>query len=465
MKQKKNKWLVPGIAIALIAVLAVVFFILWNARSGKCREISVDKAQKIVEDTFRDLPKPTAVGAGKILEKSRVTVESVSYGEEKNAILSCHYETSDVGGLFAEKKDALLSDVYSFYMENEEAGKKTNATKIVIRFSQEIGELLDGANVLSGNVTLELFEAENGEFHLYLSDEAVNTCLGGILDANRAVSAVTEVKTETGETVDISNKNTLRTGIRDCIALKNYESSRPEAGSAFRKWASSVADEFYRNFIEKNRWQYLSNGLGTTLLITFSSALIGFLIGGIVAMVRCIFEFTGKLSFLDWLCRLYLTVIRSMPVMVQLLIVYFVILHPLGVDKLPAAIICFGLNSGAYVAEVFRGGILAVDKGQTEAGRSLGFGSLQTMFLFVIPQAFRSVLPALANECIALLKESSVGFYIGVADLTQGGLKIRSITFSNFMPLIAMALIYLVLVLILSRLVKGLERRLGKSDR
>ena len=150
--------------------------------------------------------------------------------------------------------------------------------------------------------------------------------------------------------------------------------------------------------------------------------------------------------------------------MVQLLILFFVFLLPLNVDKFAAAVICFGLNSGAYVAEIVRGGIMSVDKGQIEAGRSLGFTYVQTMVHFVVPQAFKAILPSLANEFITLLKESSVAFYIGIADLTQGGLKIRSVTYSNFMPLIAVAVIYLALVMILTKLVSILERRLAKSD-
>jgi His/Glu/Gln/Arg/opine family amino acid ABC transporter permease subunit len=187
-------------------------------------------------------------------------------------------------------------------------------------------------------------------------------------------------------------------------------------------------------------------------------------IGFVVAVVRCTNQMTGKLGFIDAICRVYLTAIRGTPLMVQLLIIYFVLLLPLQIDKFVAAVLCFGLNSGAYVAEIVRGGIMSVDKGQIEAGRSLGFNYVQTMVYFVVPQAFKAILPALANEFITLLKESSVAFYIGVADLTQGGLKIRSITYSNFMPLIAVAIIYLILVLILTKLVGVLERRLAKSD-
>ena len=151
--------------------------------------------------------------------------------------------------------------------------------------------------------------------------------------------------------------------------------------------------------------------------------------------------------------------------MIQLLIIYFVVLLPAGVGSIPSAIICFGLNSGAYVSEIVRGGIMSVDKGQMEAGRSLGFTYIRTMYHIVLPQAFKAVLPALANEFITLLKESSIAFYIGVADLTSGGNRIRAVTYSNFMPLIAVAVIYLILVLGLTKCVSILERRLQKGDK
>ena len=193
--------------------------------------------------------------------------------------------------------------------------------------------------------------------------------------------------------------------------------------------------------------------------------ILGIVLGFLSAVVRVVHEQTGKMVFLDRLVKLYVSVIRGTPIMVQLLIIYFVLLLPAGVDKFPAAVLCFGLNSGAYVSEIIRGGIMSIDQGQTEAGRSLGFGFGSTMIHIILPQAFKAVLPSLCNEFITLLKETSVAFYIGVADLTQGGLKIRSITYSNFMPLIAVALIYLVLVLILTKLVGILERRLRKSER
>ena len=149
----------------------------------------------------------------------------------------------------------------------------------------------------------------------------------------------------------------------------------------------------------------------------------------------------------------------------QIMIIYFVIFMPLGVDKFLAAVICFGLNSGAYVAEIVRGGIMSIDQGQTEAGRSLGFGYMATMWHIVFPQAFKAVLPALANEFVVLLKETSIAFYIGLGDLMYAGNAIRAATYSAFMPLVAVALIYLVMVLALSKLVSILERRLRNSER
>lgn len=224
-------------------------------------------------------------------------------------------------------------------------------------------------------------------------------------------------------------------------------------------------DSFKQNFIEQDRWHYLANGLGTTLLITFFSVLIGMVLGFIIAIVRFTHDKTGKMKVGNILCRIYLTVIRGTPVVVQLLIIYFVIFASVPISKIFVAIIAFGINSGAYVAEIVRSGIASIDDGQFEAGRSLGLNYRQTMISIILPQAFKNVLPALANECIVLLKETSVSGYIAVQDLTKGGDIIRSQTYSAFMPLISVAVIYLVMVVVLSHFVTKLERRLRQSDR
>lgn len=224
-------------------------------------------------------------------------------------------------------------------------------------------------------------------------------------------------------------------------------------------------ERFYLNFIEDDRWEYLLNGLQTTLTVTFFAVLIGIAIGFLVAIIRATNERTGKLKFLNAICKIYLTVIRGTPVVVQLLIIYFVIFGSVTIDKTLVAILAFGLNSGAYVAEIIRSGIMSVDNGQFEAGRSLGLGYTQTMIYIILPQALKNVLPALGNEFIVLLKETSVAGYIALEDLTKGGDIIRSRTYDAFMPLIAVAIIYLAMVLIFSKLLSILERRLRSSER
>ena len=241
------------------------------------------------------------------------------------------------------------------------------------------------------------------------------------------------------------------------------------------EWISDFVADFKLNFIDDNRWEWLLEGLGNTMLITFFATLIGIVIGIVIAIVRSTYdknEETMKkrggfgfhlLRFFNGVCNIYLTVVRGTPVVVQLLLWYFVIMAS-STNGTLVAIIAFGTNSGAYVAEIFRGGIMSIDNGQFEAGRSLGFNYLQTMVHIVTPQMFKAVLPTLCNEFIVLLKETSIAGYVGMMDLTKAGDLIRGRTFSAFMPLIAVAIIYLVIVMIFTSLVRMLERRLRKSD-
>ena len=227
----------------------------------------------------------------------------------------------------------------------------------------------------------------------------------------------------------------------------------------------NLQDRFYLNFIMDDRWKYLTNGLKTTLTVTFFSVLIGILLGFLVAIARSTYDKTGKLGILNAICKVYLTVFRGTPVVVQLLIIYFVIFGSVKIDKTLVAILAFGLNSGAYVAEIIRGGIMSIDNGQFEAGRSLGFNYVQTMIYIILPQVFKNVLPSLGNEFIVLLKETSVAGYIALEDLTKGGDIIRSRTYDAFMPLIAVAIIYLGLVMFFTKLLNILERRLRTNER
>lgn len=222
--------------------------------------------------------------------------------------------------------------------------------------------------------------------------------------------------------------------------------------------------KFIQNFIEKDRYQYLLDGLKNTLLITLLAAVCGLIIGFLIAIVRSTSDKTGKLKILNVICKIYLTIIRGTPTMIQLLIMYYVIFAS-STNKIMIAVVAFTINSSAYMAEIFRSGIMSIDQGQFEAGRSLGFGYARTMYHIIMPQAFKNVLPALMNEFITLLKETSICGYIGLQDVTRGGDIIRSQTYEAFLPLIAVALIYLIIVMILTALVNRLERRLRSSDR
>ena len=238
-------------------------------------------------------------------------------------------------------------------------------------------------------------------------------------------------------------------------------------------WFAKLQSDFVLNFVDDNRWKYLTSGLANTLKITFFAVLIGIALGVVIAIVRSTWDKNqetmrpGLPKFLlrlgNAICQIYLTVIRGTPVLVQLMIIYYIIFASSNNGVLIATL-AFGINSGAYVAEIIRGGIMSTDNGQFEAGRSLGFNYVQTMWFIIIPQALKSVLPALANEFIVLLKETSVAGYVAIRDLTKGGDIIRGVTYSPFLPLIAVALIYLVMVMFFTWLVGRLERRLRSSD-
>lgn len=242
------------------------------------------------------------------------------------------------------------------------------------------------------------------------------------------------------------------------------------------EWWNNLQSQFVMNFIVDDRWKLLIQGLGNTLLITVFALLIGVVLGTFVAMVRSTYDKNGEdmkkrnnggfivLSILNFICKIYLTVIRGTPVVVQLMITYFIIFAS-STNGITVAVFAFGINSGAYVAEIIRGGIMSIDEGQFEAGRSLGFSYAQTMIYVIIPQVFKAVLPTLCNEFIALIKETSVAGYVGIRDLTKSGDIIRGRTYSPYMPLLAVAAIYLVLVIILENLLGRVERSLRKNER
>ena len=228
-------------------------------------------------------------------------------------------------------------------------------------------------------------------------------------------------------------------------------------------WFNEWIDRLHRTFIEGERYMWLVDGLFNTLIITLGALIIGVVIGSIIAIIKYFCEGNKKLRIFNWICDLYTTVIRGIPVTV-LLLVFFFIIFVSAEDGVPVAIAAFGINSGAYMAELIRSGINAVDKGQMEAARSLGMSKLQAMTKIIFPQAIKNILPAIGNECIALLKETSVAGYVAVVDVTKAATNIRNSTFDAVNPIILLALIYLVMVIILTKLLAILERSLRKSD-
>ena len=222
-------------------------------------------------------------------------------------------------------------------------------------------------------------------------------------------------------------------------------------------------EKLYETFIVDDRYMWMVEGLGNTLVITFGALAIGVIIGTMVAVAKYYCEGNKKLRWINWLCDLYTTVIRGIP-MTVLLLLFFFVLFVSARNGVPVAIAAFGINSGAYMAELIRSGINAVDKGQMEAARSLGMSKGQAMVKVVMPQAIKYILPAIGNECIALLKETSVAGYVAVVDVTKAATNIRNKTYDAVNPIILLALIYLVMVVALTRLLAIMERRLRKSD-
>ena len=240
-----------------------------------------------------------------------------------------------------------------------------------------------------------------------------------------------------------------------------------------KEWLLNLADGFSQTFIEKDRWLLFVKGFSVTIRVAVLALVLGIVIGIIIAVIRSAHDsrrsktrgFSGViLNIGDAICRLYLTVIRGTPMMVQLLIIYFVIFSSTR-RSIMVAILAFGINSGAYVAEIIRGGIMSVDQGQMEAGRSLGLNYKQTMQKIIVPQAIKNILPALGNEMITLLKDTSLMVVIGAKDLTKAAQTVQAVTYQAFMPYISIAIIYLVCVIILSKILSMVERRLRASDR
>ena len=465
--QKTRRIINLSIVALCVVVLFSVVLVDYIANKKTDATLTAEEAQTEIEALLQSLPSATAKCSKYVVANTTIDVLSVEKGNQRNFNVEVKYTTVDVNAMYTAYKDEIFEMAWTYAESIKAEGKKVNATLLQIQVQNFILEKLEDPKwVIEGTETVSFYDVREEKLQMYLSDQALNALLGGYIAVKDDIKSTTSINiTGQDEPVSIEKDNTFRNGINQSFGLSNYDSEKPDTSSPLQQKWNDLKTDFYKNFIEKNRWLYLLEGLGNTLALTGLSLLLGIVLGLVTAVVRVVHEKTDKLYYPDRIARLYVSLIRGTPLMVQLLIIYFVLLLPIGIERFPAAVLCFGLNSGAYVSEIIRGGIMSVDVGQTEAGRSLGFGFGSTMFYVVMPQAFKAVLPALCNEFITLLKETSVAFYIGVADLTRGGIKIRSITYSNFMPLIAIALIYLALVLVLTKLVNILERRLRKSER
>ena len=226
------------------------------------------------------------------------------------------------------------------------------------------------------------------------------------------------------------------------------------------EWYADFADTFYRCFIKEDRYMLLVNGIGVTLKVSLIAVILGVLIGMLIALCNL-----SNKKLLRFFGGLYTDIIRGTPSVTQLMIIYFVIFASVNLEKWIIAAIAFGINSGAYVAELIRSGIMSIDGGQMEAGRSLGLGYVQSMRYIILPQAFKNILPALANEFIVLIKETAVAGYVGLADLTYAGSIVAGNSYTYFVPMLGVAAIYLIIVMFFTWLVGKLERRLRASER
>ena len=287
-------------------------------------------------------------------------------------------------------------------------------------------------------------EIEDMEF-----DSIIAAVTSGKVDVGCAGMTVTKDRLKN---VDFTDSYTTA---KQVIIVKDYNAAIK---------AQSLSQRIHDNFVSDHRYNYLIKGFSNTIVITIFAVLMGIILGAIIALIRTTHDNNGTLPIPNLICKIYLTVVRGTPAMVQLLIFYYIILVSVN-SKILVAIIAFGLNSAAYVAEVIRSGINSIDKGQFEAGRSLGLNYRQTMTSIVLPQAFKNALPALCNEFISLIKETSISGYIAIVDLTKAGDIIRSNTYDAFLPLITVAIIYLVIVIALTSVANALERRLRANER
>lgn len=398
------------------------------SESGVADEAALKNLTKVgvQTGTTGDLYVTSALAEGKI---ARYTTYSTAVLALKNNQIDAIVLDYGPAGAFAAKENLVVSEI-DLGLEAEEYGFifKLGNTELQEKFNDAIAKLIEDGTI---SKIIAYYDGANGNKPSYYSSRSESSSTGSSATASEV------------------------SGVVCPLALSmnmSAEAAHVEIGS--------LADDIENALFENDRYKYLVTGLKNTVIITLLALFIGLLLGVIMAVVRSVHDMMGKLTVLNAVCRLYITVIRGTPVVVQLMIIYFIIFASSTMNSVIIAAIAFGMNSAAYVAEIVRAGINAVPRGQLEAGFSLGLPFTSTMVMVIIPQAIRNILPALCNEGIALLKETSISGYIGITDLTRAGDIIRSQTFDAVAPLLIVAMIYLVIVIILTRLVGILERRL-----
>ena len=436
-KKSKKKIIIVAAAVILIAVVGCIAIF---AGGGTPPAPTEAEAKELLYNAAAGLPGVGAKETAALFDgEVEIKVSSVVDGDNGTLDVQAEISSPGLGAVIAQKEAELA--------ELRDSGAKSDEMK------SELAGLLSlwfkEAELQKIDVTVTL-AAAGDKWTVHTDLAFADACWGGLASLSDGLK---------------DSSDPLEKRIRSLCEIKFDEGELPDTRSGIARWWDDIKAQFKLSFIDEGRWQMILRGLGTTLAITLFAALMGVVLGFLVAVVRVTHDRTGKLGVLNGICKVYLTVIRGTPVLIQLMIIYFVILAPVRAPKLLVAILAFGINSGAYVAEIVRGGIMSIDIGQMEAGRSLGLNYRRTMVYIILPQALKAVLPALGNEFITLVKETSVSAYIALEDLTRAGDKIRGATYTAFMPLVAVALIYLAVVMLLTALLGRLERRLRKGDR
>ncbi len=363
------------------------------------------------------------------------------------------------------KEEGIIQQIMDHYLDEEKEGTQTyispsdidrsNGT-LVVATNAEFApyEYIENGNIVG--IDMDIAQAITDKLHMNLKIEdmqfsaIINAVNSGKADVGIAGMTVTE---ERLNSVDFTDS--IYPSARKIVLYRNDNQAS----------GSNLLDRLYQNFITDNRYQTLLKGLGTTLVITLGAAILSLILGTLIAYIRYTSDKLHVFPILNFLMQIYLTIIRGTPSVVQLLIIYYVIFASYDVNKTVICIVAFGLNSAAYVAEIIRSGWNSVGKEQYEAGRSLGFTYRQTMRLFIFPQAIKNIVPALGNELIGLLKGTAIAGYIGIVDLTRAGDYIRSRTYEALLPLVSVALIYLLIVIFMSLLISYIERRLNQNEK